>query len=504
MRAAAALAALSGFLYFLSFPGAGLWPLGFVALVPLLIALEGRTPRQGMALGWITGVVMATAGFYWLLEMLRHYSGFPTPLCVLFLLILGAYQGGRMALTGWLFARAARNGWPSGPAFLLAFTAGEALYPLLFPWYYGAVLHDTPVLIQAADLAGPILVSVVLVAVNVAVAQGIRAWRERSRRRTQRALPWLIAPLLALAYGALVIRQIDARAATAPRLLVSMVQGNVPMELPDDAAYQRLHLQQVALSRRAVEQGAQLVLWSEGAYLYALPASTAGRSLAASMPGVLDVPHILGAIVTETEGDKEKAFNSALLVDKGGVQGRYDKQRLLPFGEMLPFGETFPVLYELSPESGHISPGHASAPLLLGDKRITVMICYEDVLPGLVNSAVAESNPHLLVNLTNDAWFGETWEPWMHHALARFRAVEHHRYFLRATNTGVSSIVDPVGRVLGHTGTFRPALLTGEVRMMQGGTVYETIGDAPWYLSSFAALWFAFRRRPGQAGAETG
>jgi len=213
------------------------------------------------------------------------------------------------------------------------------------------------------------------------------------------------------------------------------------------------------------------------------------------MGGVLEVPHIIGGIVTETVGDEEKAYNSALLVEGSTIMGRYDKRRLLPFGEMIPFGETFPVLYELSPQSGHISPGRASTPLQFGDKRIAVMICYEDVLPGLVNGAVADTNPDLLVNLTNDAWFGETWEPWMHHALARFRAVEHHRYFLRATNTGVSSIVDPVGRVIAHTETFRPELLTGEVRYLQGGTVYETIGDTPWYLSALAALWFALRRR---------
>ena len=116
-------------------------------------------------------------------------------------------------------------------------------------------------------------------------------------------------------------------------------------------------------------------------------------------------------------------FNTALLADeKGEILGRYDKQFLLAFGEYLPFGETFPVLYDWSPNSGRFTPGTSIEPLVLGEHRISALICYEDILPSFVNKIVAHADPDLLVNLTNDAWFGDSTEPWIHFALAKMRA----------------------------------------------------------------------------------
>ena len=115
-RKAYALAALTGLLYFLGFPGMDVWPLSFIALVPLIVALEGQPPRRSSGLGWLAGFVMTMTGFYWLLEMLQVFSGFATPLCILFMSILCAYQGGRIALLGWLHSRATRRGWPAATA----------------------------------------------------------------------------------------------------------------------------------------------------------------------------------------------------------------------------------------------------------------------------------------------------------------------------------------------------------------------------------------------------
>ena len=170
-RWAALLAVLGGVMYFLAFPGPGLWPLGFVALVPLIVALRGRTPKHAFLLGWLAGFTTTLAGFWWLLAMLRRYSGFPTAVCVLLLALLSLYQGARMAATAWLSARATKLGWPEDVSFLVAFLGLEAIFPLLFPWYFGAVLHNVPVLIQGADLGGPILVSALLVVINAAITR---------------------------------------------------------------------------------------------------------------------------------------------------------------------------------------------------------------------------------------------------------------------------------------------------------------------------------------------
>lgn len=133
------------------------------------------------------------------------------------------------------------------------------------------------------------------------------------------------------------------------------------------------------------------------------------------------------------------------------------------------------------------------------DKRITVLICYEDILPRFVASAVRHHQPHLLVNLTNDGWFGTSWEPEIHLALAKFRAVEHRRYLARATNTGQTALIDPVGRVAARAPAFVEASLVAEARWMHGWTLYEIWGDIPWYfvaLASIVGLFWACPTKP--------
>jgi apolipoprotein N-acyltransferase len=181
------------------------------------------------------------------------------------------------------------------------------------------------------------------------------------------------------------------------------------------------------------------------------------------------------------------------------VNARYDKEFLLAFGEYLPLGDTFPILYKWSPNSGKFSSGDKLDPLLLqtagGTHKITALICYEDILPSFTNRAVNHADPELLVNITNDAWFGDTAEPWEHLALAQFRSIEHRRYMVRSTNSGVSAFIDPVGRVMSHTGTFRVETLQETVHFMRSTTVYELLGDVPHYLLSFFIVLAAFRRR---------
>src|SRR5262249_46057571 len=129
------------------------------------------------------------------------------------------------------------------------------------------------------------------------------------------------------------------------------------------------------------------------------------------------------------------------------------------------------------------------------------MICYEDILPDFVNKLVAEGDPDLLVNLTNDAWFGNSTEPWIHLALAKMRAIEHRRYLVRATNSGISAIVDPVGRVVVHSDPFSEQSILGQAGFMRATTVYELVKDYPWYLAALAALVMAIISRPKRGGA---
>ncbi len=500
------LAFLSGFLYFVAFPGVDVWPLAFVALIPLYIALRGQTPRRAAGLGWMAGFTMTMFGFYWLLGMLKTFSGFPTAVCLLFMAILCAYQAGRIALMGWLYGRAERRGWPAAPVFALAFATSELVYPLLFPWYYAATVHQVPLLTQTAEIGSPILVAWVLIAANIALAEPLLAKLESRPLRPKVVGGLSAAVVIAIAFGAVRIHQVDAAVAAAPSGKVGIVQANMSLmgKRRNKAEGLRRHL---ALTRQLeAKDKLDLVVWSETSVVNAMDEAYAPTWYRMNVTRRLKSPAIFGGVMIRKVPDSRKyvLFNSALASELGGeIKGRYDKQYLLAFGEYLPFGETFPKLHELSPHSGRFTPGKTVDPLPLGDRNVAVFICYEDIIPAFANSIMRSAESELMVNITNDAWFGDTTEPWIHLALAKFRSIEHRRFLVRSTNSGVSAFVDPVGRVTAHSGTFKQEALAETIHYMKGRTAYEVLGDAPWWLAALITFGMAWIRRPGPSGATT-
>jgi apolipoprotein N-acyltransferase len=190
-------------------------------------------------------------------------------------------------------------------------------------------------------------------------------------------------------------------------------------------------------------------------------------------------------------------FNSALLADGAGeIRGRYDKTYLLAFGEYLPLGDSFPILYDWSPNTGKFTRGTSVESLHMGERRVNVHICYEDVIPAFVNMMMRADPAELLVNITNDAWFGDTTEPWIHLALSKFRAIEQRRFLARSTNSGISAIVDPVGRVEARTDAMKEQAVRGQVAWMSGRTPYNVLGDTPWWLATAAVVGLCLLRRP--------
>jgi apolipoprotein N-acyltransferase len=479
------------------------WPLAFVAFVPLWFVLRGQPPKRALVLGVITGATMNVAGFSWLLEMLRSFSGFPTPLCLFFMLIVCAYQGGRIGLMGWLYARAERRGWPAPVVFLAAFAASELLYPLLFPWYFAATVHQVPALTQIAELGGPILVGLVLVAGNLAIGEPVLARIEKRAIDRRVVIGGAAAILLTLVFGAWRIRSVDAMAQAAPAVHVGLVQGNMGLMQKRDDPGEGLR-RHIRLTTEMQKKGIDFVVWSESSVTFPMRETRYKQMMPDYVGKKLGLPAIFGAVLyrTATGDDRERWFNTALSSDaRGQITGRYDKEFLLAFGEYLPLGDTIPILYEWSPNSGKFSAGTDLDPLVITTPdgvthNVAMLICYEDILPSFTNKVVKAEHPELLVNMTNDAWFGDTSEPWEHLALAQLRAIEHRRYLVRSTNSGVSAFVDPVGRVMLHTSTFKAESADAIVHWLSGSTVYEKIGDVPWYLTALFAFYCAFRPRP--------
>jgi len=499
-------ALLSGLLYWLAFAGMDVWPLTFVAWVPLIVAMHRQTTRRALLLGWLTGVTMNVCGFFWLENMLVTFSGFHPAICFLFVLIVCGYQGGRIGLLGWLYGRATARGWPAPAVFAAAFAASELVYPLLFPWYYAATVHQVPVLTQLADVGGPILVGLALVAANLAVAEPLLARAERRKPSVAVLGVGAVTVAFTCAYGVLRIGAIDASAQAAPAATVGVVQANMGLQEKRSSYDEGLNRHLDLSHRLEQDDHVDFLVWSETSAMRAVHDESYKQELRAGVARRIGAPAIFGAVIVKQVPDARKyvLYNAAVSSDERGVVStRYDKQYLLTFGEYLPFGDSFPVLYDWSPNSGHFTPGTSLDPLLVdlgGSKHpVTMLICYEDILPRFTNDAVRHADPELLVNMTNDAWFGDTTEPWEHLALAQLRAVEHRRYLVRGTNSGVSAVVDPVGRVVTHTGAFKQEAISATIHWMRATTVYERIGDWPWLLASVALGVAAFRKRAAGA-----
>jgi len=443
--------------------------------------------------------------------MLQTFSGFPIAICAIFMLILCAYQAGIFSLTGYLYARGAGRGWPRGLVFALAFIAGETAYPLLFPFTFAATVHDVYPLVQVAELGGPILVGLCVLAPSWVLSRAIIAKRTAKLEgerisliraleliRPSRWIPIMLVPMVAFLYGMVRIVQVDEVVLHAEKVRVGIVQAN--MSLLDKRQNRDEGLRRhTDLTRKLVrEEKIDLVVWPETSVAGAVDEQKAFQYYQKRATGKLGVPAIVGAVLYRDVDDARETvyFNSALISDeRGHIQGRYDKQFLLLFGEYLPFGETFPVLHEWSPHSGRFSPGTSFEPLRFRSHDIATFICYEDIVPTFVNKLMKHGKPELLVNMTNDAWFGDTSEPWEHMALAKLRAVEQRRFFVRSTNSGISGFVDPVGRLTKRTETFEKAAIAQDVAWLDSATPFSFWGYLPYWLLSALSVAFAFLKR---------
>jgi len=234
-------------------------------------------------------------------------------------------------------------------------------------------------------------------------------------------------------------------------------------------------------------------VWPETAYVRGIrgPLPVSGRPILADVSAAL----VFGANSEREQNGRRVKTNSAFLIGADGmIRDGYDKNLLIPLAEYMPFAGIAPVVAEWFPDVQEFARVDDTPPLHLGPWRLATPICYEVIRPDFVRRMVRASRPHLLVTLANDGWFGDSQEPWIHLALARLRAVEHRRFLVRSTNTGISAIVDPAGRIVASTGLLTRENLRGVVHPLDGRTVYGRSGDwIGWLTASMLAVTLGFR-----------
>lgn len=494
----------------------------FGAGAALLLAATVLLDRPRLSAWFIGGVVLSIIGFYWLPATLQRFGGFPAvPALILFALFC-ATSALQLVLVGFL-TRALERVRLVDRALLalpLAWFAAEYSLPRLFPWSLSHLQIPWSAFAALAELGRTELLSALLLwwcSIVVALL---------TRRRGV-----IIPAALGATSAAALLTWGDARNGEiarlvdgAPTVTVGLIQGNLDTDEKGDVTRLDANLfRYQELSDTATEQGASLLLWPESVISRWVPQRlTTLRNTPNDPYPAQRVPLLFGGLSyrqrTQQELDELLAgmygtpdsallralgyyrFNTAFGIDAAGtILGLYHKRVLMPFGEYLPFGRIFPQLRGLSPHSGDFDPGDVHTPITFPQLRVAPpgggattaavnvmpLICYEDLVPGLAAEAV-KAGAQLLVNLTNDAWYGRTAAPYQHHLLAQWRAIETRRPLLRATNTGLTAVVDPLGRTSATLPIFTAGYLLAEVPLLDVKTVYVRWGDAP--LSALALL----------------
>jgi apolipoprotein N-acyltransferase len=466
-------------------------------LLLAILPAPGAPVSAGVALlaGLACGFAVNAWTMRWAIELLEVYAFFPRVASVPVATLLWIGQSLPFVLAAWASAPLIAHGVPGWIALPGAIAVAGAICPMIFPWRLGVSQVPALVYAQCADLGGPPLVDFALALTSCALLEGLRC-RERSA-----AFAGLLALVLPLAYGIVRIAQVRADRAQAPRLRVGVVQGNVGILERQSREHDLEHL---ALHREATrvleEHGADVVLWPESAYPYPIDRSLPRDELAVRSNVLTDGvrgPVLFGAL-TYTGEDR---FNSVVaLTSDGRFAGIYDKVHLLAFGEYVPLWDFLPPIQPYVRRG--FAAGAGPRAIEVASARIGILNCYEDLLVEHVR-ATAALDPSFLANFTNDAWFGDTSAPHLHHMLARMRAIETRRDLVRAVNTGISAHVLATGEDLHRTRPFARTSFLAEVRLLRGATPWVRFGDlvTPTLLGAWlgAVLAFAARRRRGPA-----
>jgi apolipoprotein N-acyltransferase len=507
-------AVLSGFLLVVAFPRYDQSLLLFVALIPMLWALRGQSRKAGFWLGFVNGMVFYLGLLSWIFYVTYVYGHLPLPVALGVLLLLAAYLSIYRGLWAWGVVWAEKRNvnllWFAPVLWVvLEFVQG---YPISsFPWeLLGDGLYRQQILVQAADLIGTYGLSFLIVLVNMSVVVMFSpATRGRSPGRLKALLILIIVIAAWVGYGTYRQGTITEAIAKSPKIKTAVIQGNIGQGEKWDPKIVQSTLETYAkLTKETLAQknwpedsaNPPLVIWPETAAPFFFnhnpghdtPWDLLMKNIARENKCFL----LFGAPASEEGPKGELLFNRAYLTNpQGEVVGHYDKSHLVPFGEYVPFGRVLFFISKMVPQIGDFVEGPVGSTLTLPQGKIGVLICYESIF-GYLSRAQVQNGAHLLVNITNDAWFGATSAPYQHMSMAVLRAVENRVSLARAANSGISAFMSGDGRILWTSPLDQKAGHALELPWLAGGSFYTSYGYLfPWVCIALAVLVFLFARR---------
>ncbi len=443
--------------------------LAFLILVPFLLFSGLMTQgRHVMANSYIFGLGYFLGSLYWIAELEPQSIAIPA-LRIPATAVLCLYLALFMLLTGLFTKRLSRAGIPSPIAFSLSWMAVEylrSLGPLGFPWA-SLGYSQTPYLavVQQASVVGVYGISGWIALIN-----GILASLILSRRKFYL---WLLILTFCIPLGLGFVSLRDDHPNTTLRC--ALVQPNISGAVKWDESF-RDSTMEILIGMTYEVRGADLIIWPETAVPFHIKHSPTWLDSLTNLAREVDAALLIGFPDYERGNGSYHFFNSAMLVTRqGAIEGEYRKIHLVPFGEMIPFEDRIGFLSRIDLGQGNFSPGLSYTVFDLHGVNFSVAICFESIYPDLIRKFV-DRGARVIVNITNDEWFGPSPGPYQHAQMSIMRAVEFGVGIARCANTGISMFVDPQGRVTGRSDLFQKTILKGDVAVGTGQTPYRRIG----------------------------
>jgi apolipoprotein N-acyltransferase len=497
------LPALTGLLLIASFPRASQGYLAWVALVPLIAYIFlVKTRARAFWGGFVAGFIELFFLLIWMPRVLTHYGGLAPALAWvaygLLVAVLACYTAVPCAVSKHFLQRGGSRFLFLFPAFWILSEYALSYSPFGgFPWLLaGYTQADNSWIIQIADIAGVYGISFLVVWGNTMMAWIlVRKWKCAEIGIPLTATILLVAA--SLSYGAVSLRRWEngPRLENGPRwenrnrdYQVAMLQMNLSFDEPEQVLADKYRRGYLRMADELMQSDVDLIVLPESPSPIFFQYDPAFRQTIRNLARQFPLGIIFNNISTDDSGEENHYFNSAYYLDGDGVlKGVYSKIHLVPFGEYIPLKSLFSFVESISKDVGEFAPGHDVLIIEMDGHPCNAIICFEAIFPGLVRR-FPEKGSQLIINLTNDGWYGRSSAPYQHLAIARFRAVENRRYLIRAANSGFSALIEPTGKIQASSGLFQEAVCRGRFAFLAGETFYTRYGDVLIFLCAIISV----------------
>jgi apolipoprotein N-acyltransferase len=480
---------LGGFSLTLSFAPFNLSLLAWFSFLPFFVAL--RDGKRPFLKGFIMGFVFFASLLYWV-PFSNVVEGTVVPLVVLGSFILVVYLSLFFGFSGVLYAKLQKTGYEY--LFPIVFAGLEFLRSLSSVWGFtwgsiGFSQSNLINMIQFASIGGLPVVTLWVLSINTLLYLFLANLRSKKKRNILYLYSLFAILVIPFAHSQIILNR---ELSSCEYKTIGIIQPNI---LPSDK--RKRGFDRLVKIRRIIERcpEADLYVLSETASPFPLSYNYEAENFFSELARQKNAPIITGTIDYKRQGGKITYFNSASIVDSTGIRGIYRKIFLVPFVERLPFDDVLPRLKEIDLGQGSFTPGSEFTVFDINDMNFAVYICYEAIFPQLIKEFVG-GGAELLVNITEDGWFGRTSGPYQHAQMAAFQSIVFRRALVRSANTGVSLMCDPYGRILYKTQIFKEDFIICEVPLFDGKTIYSKIGNAfGWIFLAFVLLLIFYRKK---------